>query len=321
MKKLLRVFVTDFRFFIHSKAIYVLLALLTIIAVGNALTSLDMLKQNLSNFERTKSEHVANGEDVEKALQDEVHIQENKQSDDSVLVEIDNPVKYDFIQAGRSLFVLTREYYVRNTLEQLIFLFGPIFFPLLGLWFATYEFSNKTVKIRAIQRSWQSTVLAKQIFLIVLAVAVVCVYAITTGIVGIFIYNYAVKNVSNTGELLQGVVFVSHASLFVKILVSTFISSLLLLLGFSLGILFKKMAVPAGIILLYMLSFPIVGPYDLRSLIAVLGHEYFEFQGNFQYPLRGDASFMEAVWLLSLLFIALFVLNLVIAKRQSKYIS
>jgi hypothetical protein len=305
----------------YSRAPLVLLAVLLAMAflIGwNANASVRSAYLDYQQQRRTAAEA---GQDPDAMLAKPVHTKVSA-SGDARVTETDNPVRQSFDEVAWALRDVAPSSLVPAALGAMAVLVGPLAFATWGVLFATYDYSNKTVKLRAANGSWPRAVLAKALANAVTVAAVVAAALLVLEVTAPVFDRYVMGTVpgadaylahAHTGATSSSVVAQYAVAVFVGVVFST--------LGFCGGIIFRRPVVPLAIVVIYNLFVPSLGRYDLKNATAVVIRSVFAFAADLgiisPVPLgRGPAYAILA----GLLVVAVAV-SAGVAARQSKFVA
>lgn len=321
MKTKLKMLKNEVLYLLYSKIIFIFFVALMGVLLLNAYGTVHALKSAAKHFESTKQYYIKQGEDIEQVLKQDLNVKQEQDIGGGIVTYVDNPLRYDFEEVSRILSQLRPKNLSISILEMLTFLFGPFIFGLLGILLSTYDFRYKTVKVKSLKQSWRRNILIKQIVNVASVAVFVVGLFLVSRVLSEAIFAYAKSTVSNVNQYPLPEDAVLQSSVFTKLLVSIFIGVLFSIIGFSFGLVFKSATPPMVILAVYHFFVPSLGKYDLKNLVSVTGHRFFEFNSDlfclFQ-PVKVNS--IIAIGILLLIVASLGFTNLVIARKQSKYV-
>ena len=150
MKKISAIAKNEFLYLIYSKKIFLFFLVLLAVTIFNTYTNIQALQDGYAQYQNTKQMYISQGDNIDEQMKKELHVTEKKRSDGTVEMTVDNPLKYDFEQVGKLLNAIKPKNLLVSILEMITFLFGPFIFSLFGVLLATYDYKNKTIKIKII---------------------------------------------------------------------------------------------------------------------------------------------------------------------------
>ena len=154
MKIKLKVVKNEMLYLLYSKIYFILFGLLFAVMFLNVYGQIDSYKKNISEYQKTESYILRQGENIEQVLKQDLNVVQEKSSDGTLITSVDNPLRYENENLGKMLYNLKPTNLSISILEMITFVFGPVIFGLLGILLATYDFKNKTVKIKSLKQSW-----------------------------------------------------------------------------------------------------------------------------------------------------------------------
>ena len=319
MKRILEISKQEFKYLHYSKMIYILAAIILILMSLNIWANVKNLNQDYGTFLKHKVMYENSGLNIEKELQKPLSTQKSILSNDSTVINIDNPIRHDYEQIVVDLGILNPNYFLHNALELLALFMGPITFGIFGACFINYDYKYKVVKVKTANNSWVMHIMVKQLIIIAsVFLTTVSALIIVRGILGI-IHNYLISNIDTVFFIAQPLE--PKSSIFIKILAVVLGGSLFGFIGSTLVLISKNVIIPTISIILYNILVPNLGPYDIKNMFLVIGHKVFEFYGNVFNPGEStNVDFISAVIVVVCLIVFFFSTNLFIAKNQSKYV-
>lgn len=235
------------------------------------------LKSNYQLYQRTYSNYIKNGEDVNASLKKNYHI-DQKQEAGNQIETIDNPLKYDYDNVVHSLYLTSSDYIPIQSLEGSTFALFTILFGIIGVYSISCEYRYKTVKLKASIYDWNKIIFSKMCSGFIAITGIILISLIISYFFGLIIRNVNVNSIEFSAFTVSPVI--NKSNLFIQFLFSISVSYLFYLIGVCLGAIFKNVWIPLVAILAYNLVIPNLGKYDLKNVISVLGHKIYNFQGS-----------------------------------------
>ncbi len=295
------------------------------LCVLNTWVNVVQAQQQISQYVETRDRYIQEGEDYWSELQKPLEIIEQKNSNGTITIEANNPIKYELKKTIDRLSLISKNNYPSTLLEVLTFLFGPILFPIIGYYYGNYEYRHGTVKIKAIQANWAHILFAKcQILFIFAATLVITIslLAVLSGniiVTSIMPHNFPIQD---KNLLMLGIESVGKPELLMQMILSIFLISTYMIIGFTVAIVSKKLWYPVLALLIYNLFIPVLGAYDFKNLVSVMGHKVFEFKGFFKlFDPVGNVGFVNSIGIIGVVLVACILTVCVVAKKQSKFVT
>lgn len=302
----------------HAKVFFILVIPLLIVSSGIIYVQYKNAESSYQQFLKTESEYRELGIDVKKALDSPVNVTEGTlKSEDGDGEIVENILRYDYEQLILSLHLIQPKQSVVAAMEWMGFIALPLAFTLYAIYISTYDNRFRTVKVKAARYDWKMVLLAKQcsvyIVMLVTTAAVLCLAYLA----GLFFYALAARTI----PVDQFTVSVpSKSNMLSQWFVVLAVSFIFATIGFYLGILFRSFITPALLYIIYTLLVPVLGKFDLKNLLANLGHAVFDFNGSFKLFTPETVEFIP-IMLILLVFSGVFsVVAYYAAHRQSKYV-
>lgn len=261
---------------IYSKNFFLLILVIILLSAFNAFS----LKKNISNnfnlFNKTLEQAENNGEDIEKALKENVNVIKKNNVE-----EIENVLKYDYLNLINSINSVNPKLTINQTLSYMTFTFFPIIFGVFGVIVATYENKYKILKLNAICDDKKIRFISKIMVLILISIIILLIALSINYIINFFIYNNIIDNPRFEPYILNNILNIDSILSIKQFLFSLSVILIFTIIGFILGSILRNSTTPIIIILLYNLVVPITGKYDLKNILLYEGSTMFEFTGNF----------------------------------------
>lgn len=254
----------------YTKLIRYMIFAIVIVFVLNINTLNKTFNVLNKTFQSTVKEVEKNGDDVEKLLNDDFYVREVIQEDGSILLQIDNIVRYDYEQLKLQYDKMQPTNIFFEVLKNSTLIFLPIIAGLFAIYISTYEFSSNTLKTRILNGTTETVFLSK----VLSTVIVFTIVFVLSAIIGLFI-SVVWSSIVNLGIDISFILpkqslFNIVINTFKALLIAYLISIVFLVIGFGLGIISSRFSVALGIFLLYHLVVPNLGKYDIKNLIMNL---------------------------------------------------
>ncbi|ANY65479.1 hypothetical protein BBD42_02610 [Paenibacillus sp. BIHB 4019] len=276
--KIFNCYKDELKYQIYSKT----LLLIFIITIGLSTLNLFGLVSKAEGtydvYVKTYNEFKDAGIDVEAMLKSPIN-RDIKQNGSDRLTKVDNPVRFQFEEAGAASQLLKGTNIITNTLEWLDFVFFPIIFTLLGIHFVSYDYKYKTYKLKVIKAKWNKLFAGKLFALFTCTFFIFIFTLIASYMIGLYFHSQVVNRIPI--EQFSSLPQIENNKFIIQLVFSLFICIFFSLIGFLMGILFKSFILPTIIFLVFNLLLPVLGKYDIRNMIAIISHEIFEFKGRF----------------------------------------
>lgn len=305
----------EIRYQWYSKILLITIIITVAVSLLNIYGLKTKAESSYDLYQRTYNLYKDEGVDVEYMLTQPINVIENEDSQ-----TIDNPVRYRFEEAVKSIQLLENKSLITQTLEWMTFVFFPLIFAVFAIYLTTYDYKYQTIKIKAIFSSSSKLLLSKLISICFGVLVIFLTTIIVSYLVGIVFYNDILSSVSNSQFTLD-TNYLAKSNVFIQLLFSFLTCFLFAMIGVFLGVLFKSALVPVIIFFVCDLILPILTKYDIRNIISVIAHTIFDFEGRFQLfkPTKLPLGF--AYLFISIFLFVVVLFSFYIFKRQSKYYS
>lgn len=316
-KNLLNNIIKVLKYQYYSRLILIAFSALTIFSVFNLYAQMSQTKDLYSTYLNTVKHYETEGMDVQKALNSSPDIQVTTEEDGTIVTEVNNVILYDYNNVAHSIFIMKPDKIVTQTLEWMSFVFYPFIFTVYGIYMATYDLKYKTIKLRAVQDEWKDILLSKLLSSFLATIIMITASLVVSYLFGLVFY----KMIDNSIPINEfKFVLQTEHNVILQFLLSIFICLFFLMIGFYLGLIFKGFMVPTIIFVIYNFIVPVLGKYDIRNIISILGHKVFDFAGRFQLFIPTKMSIGAVSMFLSCFIIITTLAVYLISKKQNKYI-
>ncbi|WP_338631950.1 hypothetical protein [Clostridium baratii] len=260
----------------YSKNFFILILISILLAGLNAFSLRENIYNKFNVFNKTLEVAESNGENIEEALRSGVNVTKNNNVE-----EVDNVLKYDYLNLVNSIKAVNPKSTVNQTLSYMTFSFFPIIFGVFGVIVATYDRKYKMRKLNAIYDNKKIRFISKILSLILISSVVLIITLGITYIINFFIYNNISGNPRFEPYILNNIASMGLIFKIKQVLFSLSVIFIFSIIGFILGSILMNSTSAILVILLYNLLFPITGKYDLKNILLYEGSTMFEFIGNF----------------------------------------
>lgn len=322
-KKLWILVKNELMLLVFSKLLIIFTSMFIILCIMNTWINVNLATNQVSSYLDTKNRYIQNGENIWEELKKPLNVIEKIETNGVKTIQADNPIKYELKKTIESLTTISGTHYTTSLLEVLTFLFGPILFPLFGYFYGNFDYRYGTVKIKSIQYKWSTCLFAKSLLLLFSSLLLVSVISIISVLFGNTLPNMILANQLNYEEkrlIFSGIYSITNPNIIMQISTSIFLIFTYLMIGFSLSIPSKKAWYPAVLLIIYNLFVPVLGKFDFKNVVSVIGHQTFSFNGYFKLfsPLEAIHPAIAYAYLTGLILIGYTVI-MISSKHQSKY--
>lgn len=266
----------ELRYLAYSRTVLVLCAVVGLGAGVAFVSSLGAARSAHDNFVHQVQVFEANGITLESALAAPVVVTANGNAE-----TIDNPLKYDYLQVGEAVHAVDGILpFVGTALDFVTFIVIPIVMIAIGLFVATNDRKNRTLKLRASRERWSDLVLGK--FLAITAMAAVATVATAVAAAVIAIAGSPAVAALNGAIEYQIVEPNSMSPLALKLVLTMAFALFFGVLGYATGVVTGSTSWPLVIFTALLFLLPFMSIWDPRNLMAVLGSQVYDFWGQFR---------------------------------------
>lgn len=233
--------------------------------------------------------------------------------------QIDNPLKYDFLEVGKSISALHGFSATAGTLLDLLtFIVIPLAFIYFGAYSATFDRRAGALKLRVAAVDWPTIVLAKLGSTVAAAAFLLAVVLVTAAALA------ALGGVVLGGSRVNGFIYpvvapTSASPQALQFAVSLGIATVFGAVGYAIGALTGSTSWPVVGAALILFPVPIQGAADPRNAMAVLGEHVFNFWGQFKLRPPAAMSLGAAGLVLVMLLAASVAVALLLPRPRARY--
>jgi len=252
-----------------------LLVLCALVAVLNVVNTAQVVRSDYSLLQHTRAEYAANHLDFAADLRKPVVVTTNggQQS-------ITNLARYDYDTMATAAAAMSPASTTTESLKYFGFLIFPAIFFLLGLWMSTSQRRHHLEKATLVRAGTARTLAARQLALIVSAVAVVAVVELVDAV------SRVITQASLSAQIPLGVFVPLSPSPTQNPWAQWGVILLVVLFfgwgGITVGAFAGVFAIPAIVFLVWDYVVPIFASQDPRNWFTVLGHGVFRYDTGFQ---------------------------------------
>jgi hypothetical protein len=267
---------------------------------------------NYNRYQRTEANYKEQGIDIVEALEKPSENQINGNARIS-----NNPLKDDFIELAISIQNLKPQNVVSNTLEYLVFVFCTFIYGIYACNIASYDFKYKTYKNQALQFAQSALLVGKLLSIIFVMFITMSIILLVAFCGSFFIHSLIVNQIPVETYTID--IFNYETGIILQLLFSFLVILFYIIMGFSLGWIFKSSFIPSVGLLLYGFIIPILGAYDFRNIFSYFSHKVFTFTARFVMfnPKPIDESF--AIILILTICTLFITLILFLSTKRSSY--
>lgn len=312
MQNLLKEIYRELLYQWFSKLIISVIVIVGILSIINIYSLNHGIYNKYSLFRQTLEQYENDGVDIESKLKEDYEIKIINENNE----EIDNALRYDYEQVKIAINAITPCNTINNILSYLTFVYFPIIFGIYGVLVGTYDYKNKTLKLKSILSNYKEIFLSKQISIII-TVMITIMTSIIISYIGHWIAYNAIINANELGEFISDSRNIFYNPI-KQVLFSLIVSIIFSNIGFILGCITKNVLMSSLIIVIYNIMIPSLGKYDLTNLIANIGSRLFQFNSLFTlFKPKEVANYAYIV-----LIIVVIIINICcywVLKKRSKY--
>jgi len=308
MKKFIR---QELLYGLRTGCFAIILVMLTVLTSAILYLNHIAAVDTYSNYLRVQEYYQENGLDIQADLQGDYTVTPSEQGD-----LVSNPLLYYKELLEKSIFANSFTYGISQILESSAFLF-PFVFGLLGVIIATYDYKNKTTKMKIVRASpWQMGI-AKQIALLGACFAI-------TGVA--LLFSFGMQSV--LFSLLKAKIPIAEFNwmsinmlpILPKLVFALLQGVLFSEIGYTLGILFKHSLIGSGMLAAYSFILPPLGQYDLKNTMHYWALRIFDYYGNLSLePPHAKTTVTIALLVPGMLCLACIGSNLIIVSKRSSF--
>ncbi|WP_411955623.1 hypothetical protein ACKXGF_14370 (plasmid) [Alkalibacillus sp. S2W] len=312
---IMKLFKQEMKYGFSSKLFYTITIFLVFFFTLVLYLNYSAVNDAYDQFLNTKEYYEQNDLDIEKDLEGESEVIEETK-DGGV---INNPILHHKEQVSKFIYTASPEYSLSQLLESSL-LYFPIVFGILGLLLATTDFRYKTIKIKTVRNNKVHLDIAKQISLAVSGLFIMLIALITSYLLSLFFY-YKISNTIPITEFEMNLQPINSSSpLLLKFAFAYGISLIFMIIGYTLGIVFKNIYVGMISIIVYMFVLPNLGVFDLKNSLYFIGNKIFDFKGVIAVENANDnTTVLTSMSVFLSVLIISFAINILIMKKRSSF--
>jgi hypothetical protein len=317
INNIFRILNKEIKYQIYAKVFGVVFFILLVFVLLNLYTNSNQLKSSYQLYQQSLQSYEVHGESIKDAMAAPSIVTEQSDGFGSNSMTVENTLRYDYDQTALLLFMNNPKNLPSQALELISFVIIPIVFGIYGTYLATYDHKYKTIKIKALQNNWVQVIISKQLSVLGFSIVILPIILLCSYVFGWIVYPATVNGIPTDIFILEKT---PVENLLMQYLLCLTICNIFSTLGFLLGTALKSFIASSMIIIAYNVFIPVLGKYDLKNIIAVLGHKVFNFNGSFKLFEPKQTSLMEASLYVITVVVFSSAVTYYISTRQSKYI-
>lgn len=305
MTRISRQTASDLRLLFYARLLLVFVAVLGAGVIVSFTGSLSAAKSEHSLFLQHVKDHERDGITLAEELARPLTVTRSGGQEN-----ISNPLKFDFLELGKSVRALQGTAMISTALDLVTFVVAPLLFLIIGSYLATVDLRSRTVLVRASREHFGWITAGRLTTVALLSAAtplVVAAWALLVGLVG----NGPVD------ELARGITFPlvepePRSPMLLQLATTALISLFFGLAGYAIGVVTRSTSWPMVLSAVVLFAVPFLSVWDPRNLLATIGSQVYSFWGQFRLgPPLGDLDTGTALAALaaylaaSVLFVAL----------------
>lgn len=301
----------DLKYSIFSNIYTIFLSILCLLFGIVLFMNYNAATDTYTSYNNSKAYYEKNNIDMDESAPYEI-IQNEDTS-----ITISNPIAYYKEKVGQYIYAASPNYTISQMLETSV-LFFPLFFGVLGLIYATFDFNYKTIKVRTIRSSKNDYSISKHFVLIFSSVFLLSIALILAKLIGLLMFQL-LKNsipIDNFNYSLDN----SH-SILIKYIFGCIVAICFAEIGYTLGIIFKKCFIGSILIAIYSLFFNNIGKYDLNNSIKELAKNIFDFYGVINIGTTRFISVTESILVISFVIIFCLITSVLIIRKRTSFVN
>lgn len=316
MKKCIRQELTYFK---KTKLIYIILAVLAVSSISIIYYNCKSVLNDYNSYEKLVKYYEKNNLNLEEDLNSDYELQESGEYDENGYenIRIDNPLKYYYESFQKKYYVVSNEYVMEQYFEYGLMIF-PIVFTIIGIISSTYDRRNKTIKIKAARFGKANLFFSKQITMAGTSVFVIIVSALLNIPFGDIIRKQILKEIDVND--LNNTISSDSSNIIIQILVAIIISFIFLQIGYLLGLMLDNALIGTIAIFVYVMFVPILGKYDLKSIIYGLSQKTYSFMGSYVIRQKISLTYIPIVIGLFAYSILIYIVSLIVSNKKSAFV-
>lgn len=266
---------SELRLLTYSRYLHVILAVLAVGVIISFTGSVSAARSAHTSFVREVATYESNGVTLAEALAAPMSV-----TTDGDQETIDNPLKYDYLELGKSVHAVQGMAMIGTALDLVTFIVIPLLFLIVGSYLSNVDRLARTALFRAARERWVAVTAGKVVTIGVLAViapVTVAVVALAAGAIG------SGSVASLTARIGFDLVYPSTQSpLALKMVATAGVCLLFGVFGYAIGFITRSISWPMILAAAALFLVPFVSAWDPRNLMAVVGSQVYDFWGQFQ---------------------------------------
>lgn len=265
----------DFGYLYFSRYLYVVFGVVAIGVIVAFTGSVSNARSAQADFVHQVSVFESHGVSLADALSAPLTV-----TRDGSMETIDNPLKYDYLNASRSVEAIQGTNMIGTALDLVTYIVLPLVLLILGANLAHYDRTSGTLKFRAARERWARITFAKVICILIVS-------AMAAGFVVAFSLLVSLAGSASVAAITRGIDYDLAASASVsplpaKLAMTVLVSLFFGVTGYVIGAITRSTSWPMVFAAAVLFLVPFVSRWDPRNLLAVLGGRIYDFRGQFE---------------------------------------
>lgn len=300
-------------FQIKSKSFLVILFLVSFITVIHMFGLYNQVVNSYDMYLHTKEMYRDNNVDIVDALsEDNVYYMDRNSK------VTNNPIKEDYLNLAIAIKNIEPLNAVSNTLEYFLFVFGTLIFGIYAAYVSSYDFKYRMFKVFSANYS-QGQILFGKIGSIIGGMCASIAYMTFLAYLLSFVIKFFVENKIAVKEYIIPTMEYVHTNITIQIIFAVLLLTFYIMVGFSIGFIFKNMLPATLLFLIYTLFVPVMGAYDIKNIVSFFAHKIFNFKSRFIIFEATEISDAVGIAILLGIMIGLGIIVGIVSFRRSRY--
>lgn len=304
MTRTIRQVRSELAYLLYSRVLLIVGAVLAAGVVFAFVGSVSHAKSAHESFVNQVREYADRGISLESVLAQPVAVTRSNGQE-----TIDNPLKYDFLELGKSVHAVQGTAMISTALDFVTFLVVPLLFLILGGYLANVDRRTRTSMIRGARERWAWVTAGKVLALAIVSLIAPVFVALVALLAGAIGSGTVDRLVSDIGFPL--VAPTAQSPIPLQAITTAAIGFFFGVLGYAIGFVTRSSSWPFVLAAAALFALPFISAWDPRNLLAVVGSQVYQFWGQFKLrpPMELDTGTAIAA-LLGYLVAALLVVGL-----------
>ncbi|MGL5973424.1 MAG: hypothetical protein ACRCZK_06925 [Oscillospiraceae bacterium] len=305
-----------------SKQIIIVFSIITLISIGFAFLVNSQISSNINDFNKlyndVKQNLNLNDKEIQQYIYEDVTSNSTLNDDGSILSSIDTPLASYRERVEESIYVASPDYFTQNILNNSIYIIFPIIMCVFASMVLARDYETSTIKIMSINKSWGKNYLGKILYIYIVS-TILIVYTLIIGhIASLIIENKTIKNIGSSifKPYSKTVTFNIVLNAIIALLITlTFVSMISMLV-----VTLTKKFIPIIAGLVYILGVPVLGKFDLKSIMLNISNEYYPQTSPIGTIVVEELNITLCFIILIAIIVICNVISIFVSEKQSKYI-